>query len=380
MRVPRRPLQAIEGDRGGTAIIVAIVLLMLLGFAALGVDVGYLMVVKNELQNAADASALAGARQMGEIYAGLSLSEQSTYVFSRTEIVSVAQDIGSKNLVTDVGLRNQAGDANLGILDADVKIGLWNWGESKWDHDTLGGSPSEQPDAVRVTARRDESINGPAETLFTRIWDIMNVSVSAVATAALSSLGEVAEGELELPIGISSVWFDRGTFCGEEVTFYPTNDSCAGWTNFSDTKSVNDAVLKKDILPGILDHSYESPPVTVPTTEFYFGGGNLSENTFLALDDLFNDRRTQDGDGNDATWTTLVLVYANEGDTVESCSNPNPSGGPLPIVGFATIVLEEVVDAAGKKLVGTVICDKVSDGRGGGGSYGTVGTIPGLVE
>ena len=39
----------------------AIGLLSLLGFAALAIDVGYLFVVRNELQNAADAAALAGA-------------------------------------------------------------------------------------------------------------------------------------------------------------------------------------------------------------------------------------------------------------------------------------------------------------------------------
>ena len=42
----------------------AIGLLTLLGFAALAIDVGYLFVVRNELQNAADAAALAGAGKL----------------------------------------------------------------------------------------------------------------------------------------------------------------------------------------------------------------------------------------------------------------------------------------------------------------------------
>ena len=43
------------------AVTAAFFLTALLGFAALAIDVAYLLVVRNELQNAADAAALAGA-------------------------------------------------------------------------------------------------------------------------------------------------------------------------------------------------------------------------------------------------------------------------------------------------------------------------------
>lgn len=361
-------------NRGAAAILVALMLLMLLGFAALAVDVGCMMVTKNELQNVADASALAAARKMGQIYAGLPLAEQDTHVFSRDTLVGVAQDIARKNLVEDIGLRGQAEDADLGILDGDVKIGRWNWGESRWGMDTL-----THPDAISVTARRDESKNGPVPTLFARIWNIMNVSVSADATAALSSLGEIAPGKLDLPVGISSVWFDRGVYCGEEVTFYPTPSSCAGFTNFSETSSVNndlkDTGSKDGILTGLREGTYETPEVFVPDTKFYFKGGTFAD-LFDELWALFDYKRTRDEDGNDDTWTTLVLVYDGEGDD-GACENPNSL---LSITGFATIILRAVGEPPDKNLEGTVICNKVVDGRGGGGNYGTVGTIPGLVE
>ncbi len=53
--------QLINEQRGAVAIIVAFLMFVLLGFAAFAVDFGYLYGVKNELQNAADAAALAGA-------------------------------------------------------------------------------------------------------------------------------------------------------------------------------------------------------------------------------------------------------------------------------------------------------------------------------
>ena len=53
-----------KDQRGAVAVIVALTLVVLLAFGALAVDLGYLMMVKNELQNAADAGALAGAREL----------------------------------------------------------------------------------------------------------------------------------------------------------------------------------------------------------------------------------------------------------------------------------------------------------------------------
>ncbi len=53
-----------SSERGATAIIVAIVLTVLCGFVALSLDVGHLFSVRGELQNGADAAALAGAKRL----------------------------------------------------------------------------------------------------------------------------------------------------------------------------------------------------------------------------------------------------------------------------------------------------------------------------
>ena len=45
----------LKSEKGVTLVYVAILLVVFLGMAALAVDVGYLMVSRNELQNAADA-------------------------------------------------------------------------------------------------------------------------------------------------------------------------------------------------------------------------------------------------------------------------------------------------------------------------------------
>ena len=51
-----------RNEKGAPLVMVGIALTAILGFSALAVDIGYLVVTRNELQNAADAGALAGAR------------------------------------------------------------------------------------------------------------------------------------------------------------------------------------------------------------------------------------------------------------------------------------------------------------------------------
>ncbi len=50
-----------KDERGAVAVLVVAALVALLGFAALAIDVGFLVMKKTELQTAADAGALAGA-------------------------------------------------------------------------------------------------------------------------------------------------------------------------------------------------------------------------------------------------------------------------------------------------------------------------------
>src|SRR5919112_6643606 len=54
--------------RGQALVTMALGLLVVLGFAGLAVDVGLVWMAKNEVQNAADAAALAGASKFYENY------------------------------------------------------------------------------------------------------------------------------------------------------------------------------------------------------------------------------------------------------------------------------------------------------------------------
>lgn len=363
---------------GAVIIIITVLLAVFIGIAALAIDIGHAAVVKNELQNAADAAALAATRRLGVIYEGVPLSSQWTYTCD-----SGCQSLINAAAVAAAG-NNKAGGLAVAIQPEDITIGRW----SGVAVDTSFGM--ERPDAVKVVARRDddEGTGGPVSTFFARIFGIDSYSMTAPATAALTASASERYDDLELPIGISEAW---AYTCGSNIEFSPTNDSCAGWTDFYTKKgeyeppdnpipdktssSVSDSTMV-DLIDDIKDHDfpYEDMPDKIMINDTLpFDGGKKSKQTFDALDALFKDRRNDEG-----YWDTTVVVYRREGDVPGTCGNPNKV---YTIVGFAQIRLTEVEGPSGKRLVGALQCGFDSE-RGGGGpsTFGTLGTIPNLVK
>jgi uncharacterized membrane protein len=63
-------------QKGMAAIHMAMLGTILVGMAAFAVAVGHALVTQNELQNAADAAALAATGQMGDMYINLPIGDQ----------------------------------------------------------------------------------------------------------------------------------------------------------------------------------------------------------------------------------------------------------------------------------------------------------------
>lgn len=347
------------GEKGAVAVLVAVLLMFLIGMVALVVDVGYLYATRSELQNAADAAALAGARQLGFIYEGMPYPDQQSYdCESCLEIKNAAMEF-----------MNQAGGISIQIQLDDVDIG-------RWSNQTFTPT-SQTPDAVRVRASRVEGRNGPLLTFFAGLFGKDSFDLRAQAVAALTAQSSVGAGELEVPVGIPTYFFDYHkqaglTFCDENIKLYPANDptGCAGWHVF-DEKNANKPTLEKIIdgaNPEIPDVIYESPAIDIGTSpEFAFSGGNVTA-VWDNLHALFEARK----DPGTGSWETLLAVYEST-----DCSNPNQD---KPIVGFATVIIDKVLVVPEKTIQGLVKCDNVEFGRGSGGEYGTKGSVPGLVR
>ena len=139
-----------DDERGAVAVIVMALLVVLIGFAALVIDLGMLFVVRGELQNAADSGALAGLVE-------LSFSGQDG-----GEAVAVAYATQPGNF----HLTNPAPGAD--AVDVNVS----------------GTQYSGSNEQVRVQIRRAEgTAAGPVPVIFARIWGIETVDVVAVAVA-----------------------------------------------------------------------------------------------------------------------------------------------------------------------------------------------------
>lgn len=138
--------------RGTVIVLVAIVLVVVLVFMALAVDVGYLYVVKQDLQTAADAGALAGA-------SGLSVSQEE----ARTRAIAYAQ-------------KNPAHITAVTIQPSDVELIPW----------PPEAPPETPPTAVRVTAQFRED-RGNAVGLY--LAKVLGVASSDVAASAVASFG-----------------------------------------------------------------------------------------------------------------------------------------------------------------------------------------------
>jgi Flp pilus assembly protein TadG len=361
----------IRNQRGIAAILVGILILILLGCVAFAVDVGYLMVTRNELQNVSDAASLAATRYIGHTYESLTYEEQQSYNFEKSTIVETAKQ---------VALKNQAAKKNITINDSDVFIGKWDAKtKSLFDIGNMN-----QPDAVRVVARRDGAANGPIATVFGKVLGKDTFNVTAKATAALTGESTAAEGGLPPPIGISQVLADRSGdgWCGARVKMHPTRDSCAGWHTFTSkthSSSQLEQILQDMLPPSMRDKKYAgdqnfiSPEVKINNTLINFTGGDLASN-FINFENLFNYMKTRDGDGDDNIWTTAIVIYK---ENAIECGNPT---GDTEIVGFATMKISIVLGPSDKEIWGEIICNYVDTGRGGGGEYGTLGSIPGLVQ
>jgi Flp pilus assembly protein TadG len=137
--------------RGMTMIYCAVVLPVLVGFVALAVDVGWLQLMKTELQTAADSSARVAAED-----------------FWNGNAVSSAMYMARQN--------KAGGDAV--ILDAsDIRIGYWDTSKRTFTPNSYNSN------AVEVTAACLTSRGTGAPLFFARIFGLSDGNVRAQATA-----------------------------------------------------------------------------------------------------------------------------------------------------------------------------------------------------
>lgn len=338
----------VSSNQGVIAIGLALLWVAFLGFVAMVIDFGFALVTRNQLQNITDGASLAGTRQLGRIYEGLTPAEQQGYTLTDADQGAILAEVNA------IGAENAAGGIAIHINAEDVVIG-------QWDGAMRQLTPTASvPDAVQVLARRDDQANSPLTTSFARVVGTDSLKVLAQSTAALTGINEVMAGELDAPVGVSRVWFENnGGFCGESIQFFPVNtpESCAGWHTFLDASS-----SLQDILDGLLTGAFTSPEARAGSTQFRFADVSQAsaEETVQAFQALYEAQSICSTTGSpcgtggcsgSCEWRVLVAVY-----DFPNCSNPPTA---LTIVGFATAILDQVQVFPESLITGRIECGMV---------------------
>lgn len=336
----------IKEEKGAVAVLAAVMVTALVGLAGAAVDLGMLYSTHGELQNAADAAALAAAATL------VGVDGQGSPVTQPDLAVSTAQQYVAAH---------QAGATALSLLGEDMTMGFWDFEAGDFDPDRIGpsGAPSDLT-AVRVTVRRDHVSGNPVSTYFAKILGVDDVDLAATGVAYVGYPGSVDEGVVDLPIAVHEDALASGgdVYCGADLEFHSENDETASWTTFF-TWPTNDRNVDKFI------QEIYTPPALEIGDVIHGVNGNLSNNTFRDLQDRFQAEQTG------GEWMVILPVIDPGGPC--SCN--------ATVVGFAHFVITGVRTAPHKDVQGYVICDMTIQGsRPGGENFGARAGSPVMIN
>jgi hypothetical protein len=325
---------------------VAFFLLMILGFAALAVDSFHLFMVRNELQNDADAAVLAGAG----------------YLFTPA---SSTPDFPAAEAKAALAIRlNRSFRGTL--TEGDITSGYWNVTDG---FQPLPMTPTaDDAAALRVTVRRGAEgagNSGPVELIFGDFVGTDVLPVSASATAVVVPPGVVYPGGL-FPIALTRCLFQNfwdyannnpklDPVTGDPYIFrigsayHYAGCSAGQWTSFkldrNDTPTIRDLITNgnPDSL-AISDPTWLEPGVK---TTIYGYTNDCS---------AAGDRSCE--------FVTMPVIITDDVETHSS----------TPVVAFACVRILRAEGGSDKFVEVQMIMGCHIDGSGGGPYYGT--TLP----
>ena len=310
---------ALDNQRGVVIVFVALGMFIFLGVTALAVDLGHLLVVRNELQNAADAGALAGARFL--------YNDDGTLV--NVNANQVAYDAATANRSDKIPVEVQWTSGNT----PDIERGHWRFADR-----TFWPNASTAPvdlwnvswndldanlnfiNAIRVVTRREAN---PVVLFFARIFGQQNAQLSATAVAYIGFAGTLTPLDVDQPIAIcrQAILDPDGNYtCGVGRMINSGSNighQTGGWTNYSqpcDTASV------PTVRPLVCGEGNPEP------IELGHAMGTVGGELQTVADQMMDCWRTHadtDHDGiPDQPWELTLPVIDCPGNNVGPCSNP----------------------------------------------------------
>lgn len=168
-------------QQGAAGMMTALLIIIFVAIMAIVIDLGHLHSVRNELQNAADAGALAGARALikMEDYPVVEVPDPP-YCQKARETAVAATTLNKADgtpIETDITL--------------DVTLGWWDWKNNTFTPKAVGVCSLDDINAVNVVAKRVSSGGtGPVFLTLARVFGLETADVRASSTAAVGYLKE----------------------------------------------------------------------------------------------------------------------------------------------------------------------------------------------
>lgn len=223
-------------QQGLSTVFFAIALFMIVAFTALAVDGGNLFVARNELQNAADAGALAGARVL--------------YTDDGSSVNVGANDVARQTAVAN----NSQGTA---VEVISVQRGHWSFATR-----TFTANPSLEPvdlfsatteeldlnlnfiNAVEVVTAR---VATPVQAFFGTVLGFNSYLMRSRAVAYIGFASSLRPEDADQPIGLcrQALMNPDGSYDCSVGTMIPATTDTGGWTNFE--QNVDGAASSNEI-------------------------------------------------------------------------------------------------------------------------------------
>ncbi len=160
----------VRNERGAVLFLVAASMVVMLGFAALAVDVGNLLLARTESQRTADAAALAGAGWL---------------------IPAPTDSAGARQRAIEYASRNNIQNTPAVLLPEDIHVDL-------------------DSSLVRVHVQNTTARGNPIPTFFAKVLGIQTVNVTSVAAAWAAPADALPPANVDcpLPIALPDKWID----------------------------------------------------------------------------------------------------------------------------------------------------------------------------
>ena len=220
--------------RGTVAVLTAFMLIGLFSFIAFSIDVGTILVARSELQNAADAAAIAGAWELMDENA---LTGGTAQAVLESQAIAGAEEFVVLNQVLTQSMLAGSGNVTVGYI-ADPM--------DRTSPFLLGSGNS--PNAVQVHLFCNSTYNSPVDMAFARVLGIQHTDVDATATAAiLSSINGVTTPSGGGNLGMLPYALDEDTWL--DVLASATSDDWEWDAAAGEINSGSDGVWEANLFP-----------------------------------------------------------------------------------------------------------------------------------